>query len=101
MLERLTIRDLALVERAEIAFGTGLHAVTGETGAGKSLMVEALALAIGGRGGAGGGRGGAKGGVVQAGVRGTPAPPRPGRGPLPELGRGRAGATSILRPAGS
>ena len=49
MLERLVIRDLALVERAEIALGSGLHAVTGETGAGKSLVVEALALVIGGR----------------------------------------------------
>ena len=49
MLERLTIRDLALVERAEIVFGRGLTAVTGETGAGKSLTVEALALVVGGR----------------------------------------------------
>ncbi|TMQ68409.1 MAG: hypothetical protein E6K78_01305 [Candidatus Eisenbacteria bacterium] len=37
MLERLTIRDLAVVERAEVTFGPGLNAVTGETGAGKSL----------------------------------------------------------------
>src|SRR5262245_47215381 len=49
MLERLVIRDLALVERAEIPFGRGLTAVTGETGAGKSLTVEALALIVGGR----------------------------------------------------
>jgi DNA repair protein RecN (Recombination protein N) len=49
MLERLAIRDLALVERAEIAFGRGLCAVTGETGAGKSLTVDALALVVGGR----------------------------------------------------
>src|SRR6266513_3040382 len=48
MLERLVIRDLALVERAEITFGRGLHAVTGETGAGKSLTVDALALVVGG-----------------------------------------------------
>ena len=49
MLERLVIRDLALVERAEIAFGDGLHAVTGETGSGKSLTVDALALLVGDR----------------------------------------------------
>ena len=49
MLERLTIRDLALVERAEIDFARGLTAVTGETGAGKSLTVAALGLVVGER----------------------------------------------------
>lgn len=49
MLERLTVRDLALVERAEIALGPGLTAVTGETGAGKSLLVESVSLLVGGR----------------------------------------------------
>lgn len=49
MLERITVRDLALVERAELEFGAGLHVVTGETGAGKSLFVESLALLLGGR----------------------------------------------------
>ena len=43
------IRDLALVERAEIVFGRGLHAVTGETGAGKSLIVDSLGLLVGAR----------------------------------------------------
>jgi DNA repair protein RecN (Recombination protein N) len=66
MLERLTIRDLALVERAEIAFGRGLTAVTGETGAGKSLTVEALALIVGGRADADIVREGAKACVVEA-----------------------------------
>ena len=66
MLERLTIRDLALVERAEIAFGRGLIAVTGETGAGKSLTVEALALIVGGRADADIVREGAKACVVEA-----------------------------------
>jgi DNA repair protein RecN (Recombination protein N) len=66
MLERLTIRDLALVERAEIAFGRGLTAVTGETGAGKSLTVEALALIVGGRADALIVREGAKACVVEA-----------------------------------
>ncbi len=49
MLERLTIRDLALVERAEIEFGAGLHVLTGETGAGKSLAVDSLGLLVGAR----------------------------------------------------
>lgn len=49
MLERLVIRDFALVERAEIVFGRGLQAVTGETGAGKSLIVGALAALVGQR----------------------------------------------------
>lgn len=66
MLERLTIRDVALVERAEIEFGGGLHAVTGETGAGKSLFVESLALVVGGRADAGIVREGAKAAAVEA-----------------------------------
>src|SRR5262245_4528456 len=66
MLERLTIRDLALVERAEITFGRGLTAVTGETGAGKSLTVEALALIVGGRADADIVREGAKACIVEA-----------------------------------
>jgi DNA repair protein RecN (Recombination protein N) len=49
MLERLTIRDLALVERAEVVFGPGLNVVTGETGAGKTLLVESASLLVGGR----------------------------------------------------
>ncbi len=66
MLERLIIRDFALVERAEIVFGQGLHAVTGETGAGKSLTVDALGLVVGGRGDADIVREGAKACVVEA-----------------------------------
>jgi len=66
MLERLTIRDVALVERAVIEFGRGLHAVTGETGAGKSLFVESLALIVGGRADADIVREGAKAAVVEA-----------------------------------
>ena len=66
MLERLVIRDLALVERAEIAFGDGLHAVTGETGSGKSLTVDALALLVGDRADADIVRDGAKACVVEA-----------------------------------
>jgi len=50
MLDRLTVRDLAVIERAEFALGAGLNAVTGETGAGKSLIVQAVSLLVGGKG---------------------------------------------------
>ncbi len=66
MLERLTIRDLALVEHVELAFGPGLHALTGETGAGKSLLVDALGLLVGQRADADVVREGAKAAVVEA-----------------------------------
>jgi len=47
MLETLTIKDFAIVAQAEIAFGAGMTVVTGETGAGKSLLVDALLLLAG------------------------------------------------------
>ena len=65
MLERLTIRDLVLVERAEVEFGPGLNVVTGETGAGKSLLVQAVDLLTGGRAEADVVREGAKAAVVE------------------------------------
>lgn len=65
MLERLTIRDLALVEHAEVTFGAGLIAVTGETGAGKSLLVGAVDLLVGGRADAGAVREGARAAIVE------------------------------------
>lgn len=65
MLERLVIRDLVLVERAEVEFGPGFNAVTGETGAGKSLLVQAVDLLTGGRADPGVVREGAKAAVVE------------------------------------
>ncbi len=47
MLVELEICDLALIERAELSFGPGLNVITGETGAGKSLLVGALELLLG------------------------------------------------------
>ncbi|MBS0432581.1 MAG: DNA repair protein RecN [Proteobacteria bacterium] len=49
MLTRLSVRNFAVLEAAEIEFGAGLTVVTGETGAGKSLLVDALLLLSGAR----------------------------------------------------
>src|SRR6202167_1747164 len=50
MLTHLQLRDLVIVDQAELEFGGGLTALTGETGAGKSIVVDALMLIAGGRG---------------------------------------------------
>ncbi|MGH9399469.1 MAG: DNA repair protein RecN [Thermoanaerobaculia bacterium] len=50
MLRRLTVRNFAIVEDLELALGPGLTVITGETGAGKSILVDAVALLAGGRG---------------------------------------------------
>lgn len=50
MLARLSIRDIVLIERLDIDFLKGLAVLTGETGAGKSILLDAFALALGGRG---------------------------------------------------
>jgi DNA repair protein RecN (Recombination protein N) len=49
VLTQLQIRDFAIVEAVEVEFGPGFTALTGETGAGKSILVDALLLAVGGR----------------------------------------------------
>ncbi|MDO8288867.1 MAG: DNA repair protein RecN [Parvibaculum sp.] len=53
MLATLSIRDIVLIDRLELALAPHLCALTGETGAGKSILLDALGLAIGGRGDAG------------------------------------------------
>jgi len=50
MLARLSIRDIVLIDRLDIDFGSGLAVLTGETGAGKSILLDAFALALGARG---------------------------------------------------
>jgi DNA repair protein RecN (Recombination protein N) len=50
MLTSLAIRDLVLIDRLELEFAPGLCVLTGETGAGKSILLDALGLALGGRG---------------------------------------------------
>lgn len=59
MLRALSIRDYVIVERLDLELAAGFTALTGETGAGKSILVDALALALGGR---------ADAGVVRAGA---------------------------------
>jgi len=51
MLAALTVRDIVLIESAALEFAAGLNVLTGETGAGKSILLDALGLAAGGRGG--------------------------------------------------
>jgi len=52
MLRSLTIRDLAIIDELDVQFGPGLNVLTGETGAGKSIIAGALTLVLGGRAGA-------------------------------------------------
>jgi DNA repair protein RecN (Recombination protein N) len=49
MLAQLTISNFAIVRELEIDFHSGMTAITGETGAGKSIAIDALGLCLGGR----------------------------------------------------
>ncbi len=66
MLTRLSIRDIVLIDRLDIDFAAGLSVLTGETGAGKSILLDSFALALGGRGDSGLVRQGAEQGQVTA-----------------------------------
>jgi DNA repair protein RecN (Recombination protein N) len=78
MLTALSIRDVVLIEALDLEFGSGLDVLTGETGAGKSILLDALGLALGARGESGLVRHGAS----QATVTATFDPPT---GPLRTL----------------
>lgn len=71
MITALSIRDVVLIERLDLAFGLGLTVLTGETGAGKSILLDSLGLALGARAEAGLLRTGAE----QASVTACFAPP--------------------------
>jgi DNA repair protein RecN (Recombination protein N) len=66
MLRKLFIRDIVLIDQLSIGFEPGLNVLTGETGAGKSILLDALALALGERGDAGRVRRGVSEGSVTA-----------------------------------
>ncbi len=65
MLRSLYVRDYALLEELEVAFGSGLNVITGETGAGKSILIGALSMILGERASTGAVRTGAKKAVIE------------------------------------
>src|SRR3954453_19059553 len=76
MLRQLAIFNIVLVERLELAFEPGLGVLTGEPGAGKSILLDALGLALGARADAGLVRAGVESAAVSAEIdlpRGHPA----------------------------
>ncbi len=73
MLTRLSIRDVVLIEALDLDFGAGLGVLTGETGAGKSILLDALGLALGARGDSSLVRHGAAQAVVTASFDAPPA----------------------------
>jgi len=75
MLARLSIRDIVLIDRLDIDFASGLSVLTGETGAGKSILLDAFALALGARGDAALVRQGAEQGQVTAAFELSPRHP--------------------------
>lgn len=85
MLTSLIVRDIVLIERAELSFSAGLNVLTGETGAGKSILLDALGLAAGERGS---GRACVRSGAEQAiAVAGFELPPQhPARAILNQSG---------------
>jgi DNA repair protein RecN (Recombination protein N) len=66
MLTALSIRDIVLIEKLDLELGSGLTVLTGETGAGKSILLDALGLALGARGNPVLVRSGAQRGIVTA-----------------------------------
>ena len=77
MLRHLAIRDFVIVDRLELEFAAGFGALTGETGAGKSILIDALALALGER---------ADAGVVRAGCDKAEVAATFDIGKLPQVG---------------
>lgn len=77
MLKRLALRDFVIVTELEIEFDPGFSVLTGETGAGKSILIDALQLALGGRGDVGLLREGSSRTEVSAEFEGLPASLRP------------------------
>ena len=66
MLNALSVRNIVLIDQLDLAFDAGMTVLTGETGAGKSILLDALTLALGGRGDASLVRSGQESGQVVA-----------------------------------
>jgi DNA repair protein RecN (Recombination protein N) len=77
MLHELRVENLLLLDRAELRLASGLNVLTGETGAGKTLLAHALDLLLGGRARAGIVRAGAEEAYVEGTFSLPPGPPRP------------------------
>src|SRR3954464_14034747 len=75
MLAALTVRDIVLIEQAALEFAPGLNVLTGETGAGKSILLDSLGLAAGGAYGGRGGRAGVRPGAAQGSATAVFDPP--------------------------
>ncbi len=73
MLAALSVRDIVLIEAATLEFAAGLNVLTGETGAGKSILLDALGLAAVGRGG---GRANVRPGALQGSATALFEPPK-------------------------
>ncbi len=95
MLTSLTVRDVVLIEALDLEFGPGLLALTGETGAGKSILLDALGLALGGRGEAALVRGGAAAASVAAEF--AVGADHPARGVLTDNGLEAGGSILVRR----
>jgi len=95
MLELLRIRAFAIIEELEVHFAPGFNALTGETGAGKSILVDALHLVLGGRAQADSVRTGAEEAEVQALFR--PRDPAACDARLQSLGLPAAGPELVVR----
>ena len=95
MLVSLAIRDVVLIERLDLSMGTGLSVFTGETGAGKSILLDSLGLALGARAEAGL----VRHGCAQASVIAAFDPPagHPARALLAEQGIAADGEALVLR----
>jgi DNA repair protein RecN (Recombination protein N) len=91
MLTALSIRDVVLIETLDLEFGAGLGVLTGETGAGKSILLDALGLALGARADSGLVRDGQAQAVVTSASICRPTTPRtPARRQRPRQRAGRA-----------
>ena len=95
MLRTLAIRDIVLIERLDLDFEPGLNVLTGETGAGKSILLDALGFALGRKGRGASARAGTDRGSVEA-VFDLPVG-HPARAVLAEIGLEVEGEELILR----